>query len=51
MKKYTIENIIDQKCKHITCEYWGQSGCMLPGRCIYAPDDYENITVEIEENL
>jgi hypothetical protein len=37
----TEEYNIDQSCQHTTCDYWGQGGCMLPGRCIYAPTDEE----------
>ena len=28
-------------CPHKDCDYWGQGGCMLPGKCIYAGDNME----------
>lgn len=53
MNRYDYADIISQECQHTTCEYWGQGGCMLPGRCIYSPDEDENtsINIETEENI
>lgn len=43
MNNYDSEEMKEHECKNTDCDYWGQGGCMLPGRCIYTLDEEEDI--------